>query len=169
MWKSHTGIVADEIYNNLGDTDLLLDNQKGCYRNSIGTKNLWLIDKVVVKNFTRRMVGLSMVWIDYQKVYVWYTIHGLGNPWKCVDSWKTSYLLFKSMESWKTIFTSGNEKLARVNIPNLTGIYSISLFVCDWSNLLKPYTTKSKRRIPIWKWPAEKDKSSSLHGSLENL
>ena len=69
MWKSHTGIVADEIYNNLGDTDLLLDNQKGCYRNSIGTKNLWLIDKVVVKNFTRRMVGLSMVWIDYQKVY----------------------------------------------------------------------------------------------------
>ena len=64
MWKLHTGIVADD----LGETDLLLKDQKGCCRNSTGTKDLWLIDKVVMKNCSR-MARFSMVWIDYQKAY----------------------------------------------------------------------------------------------------
>lgn len=56
MWKLHTDIVADD----LGEIDLLLKDQKGCCRNSIGTKDLWLIDKVIMKNCSR-MARFSMV------------------------------------------------------------------------------------------------------------
>ena len=37
MWKLLTGFVADEIYNDLEGNDLLLEEQKGCRRNSGGT------------------------------------------------------------------------------------------------------------------------------------
>ena len=57
--KLHTSIVADEIYNHLGETDLLPEDQKICYKNSVGTKDQWLTDKAVLKNC--RMVGLRMV------------------------------------------------------------------------------------------------------------
>ena len=64
--KLITGIVADEIYNHLEENDLLPEEQKGCHRNSGGTKDQLLTDKAVMKNCRRRKVGLSMVWIDYR-------------------------------------------------------------------------------------------------------
>ena len=39
MWKLLTGIVADEIYNHLEEEDLVLEEQKGCRRNTRGTKD----------------------------------------------------------------------------------------------------------------------------------
>ena len=39
MWKLLTGIVADEIYNHLEEDDLVLEEQKGCRRNTRGTKD----------------------------------------------------------------------------------------------------------------------------------
>ena len=65
MWKLLTGIIADEIYNHLQDNNLLPKEQKGCRRNSRGTKDQLLTDKEVMKNCRRRKVGLSLVWIDY--------------------------------------------------------------------------------------------------------
>ena len=65
MWKLLIVIVADEIYNFLEKTDLLQEVQKGCQRNSLGTKNQLLTDKAVMKKCRRRKVGLSMFWIDY--------------------------------------------------------------------------------------------------------
>ena len=56
MWKLLTGIVADEIYNHLEENNLLLEEQKGCRRNSRGTKDKLLIDKAVMKNCWRRKV-----------------------------------------------------------------------------------------------------------------
>ena len=69
MWKLITGIAADEIYNHLEENDLLPEEQKGCRRNSRGTKDQLLIDNAVMKNCRRRKVGLNMVWIDYRKAY----------------------------------------------------------------------------------------------------
>ena len=68
-WKLLTGIVADQIYNYLEENDLLPEGQKDCPRNSRGTKGWLLIDKASMKNFRRRKVGLSMVWIDYGKAF----------------------------------------------------------------------------------------------------
>ena len=63
-----TGIVTDEIYNQLEENDLLPEEQKGCRGNSRGTKYQLLISKAVMEN-CRRKDGLSMMWIDYQKAY----------------------------------------------------------------------------------------------------
>ena len=67
------------------------EEQDGCCRNSRGKKDWSLTDKAVMKNSSKRKVGLSMVWIDYQKAYdmdSW--IHGLlvdqtihGEVWSC--------------------------------------------------------------------------------------
>ena len=65
MWKLLADIVTDEIYNNLQQNDILREEQKGCRRNSRGTKDQLLIDKAVIKNCRIKNVGLSMVWIDY--------------------------------------------------------------------------------------------------------
>ena len=70
MWKLITGIATDEIYNHLEENDLLPEEQKGCRRNSRGTKNHLLIDKAVMNNCRRRKIGLSMVWINYREVYM---------------------------------------------------------------------------------------------------
>ena len=69
MKKLITGIAADEIYNHLEENDLLPEEQKGCRRNSTGTKNHLLIDKAVMNNCRRRKTGLSMVWINYREAY----------------------------------------------------------------------------------------------------
>jgi len=47
---------------------LLPDGQKGCRRNTRGTKDQLLIDKMVLKN-SRRHTSPNMAWIDYKKVY----------------------------------------------------------------------------------------------------
>ena len=69
MWKLFTGIMSDEIYKHLETNKALPEEQKGCRRNSRGTKDQLLIDKMVMKNCRKRQVGLSMVWIDYRKAY----------------------------------------------------------------------------------------------------
>ena len=69
MWKLLTGIVAYEIYNHLEENDILLEEQKGCRRNSRGLKDQLLIDKAVMKTCRRIKVRLSMMWIDYRKAY----------------------------------------------------------------------------------------------------
>ena len=63
--KLLTDIVADRIYQHLGDNYLLLQEQKGCCRKNTGNKNHLLICEAVMKNCRRKKVGLSMVWIDY--------------------------------------------------------------------------------------------------------
>ena len=39
MWKLFTGIMGDELYKHLEEENLLPDEQKGCRRNSRGTKD----------------------------------------------------------------------------------------------------------------------------------
>ena len=50
MWKLFTGIMGDELYKHLEEENLLPDEQKGCRRNSRGTKDQLLIDKMVIRN-----------------------------------------------------------------------------------------------------------------------
>ena len=53
MWKLLTGIFAEKIYNHLAENDLLPNEQKGCRKNSRGTKDQLLIDKAISKNCRR--------------------------------------------------------------------------------------------------------------------
>ena len=117
VWELITGIVADEIYNHLEENYLLPEEQKGCLRHSRGTKDQLLIHKTVMKNCRRRKVGLSMVCIVYRKSYDMVPHSWIKKSMEmCEVADNISYLLSKSMESWQTIFMSGNEEFARVNI-----------------------------------------------------
>ena len=69
MWKLLTGIFADKIYDHLVDKDLLPDEQKGCRKNSRGTKDQLLIDKVITKDAWSKGRCLNMAWVDYKKAY----------------------------------------------------------------------------------------------------
>ena len=47
------------------------------------TKDQFLIDKVIMKNYRRKLTNLSMAWTDYRKAYDMVPIHGF---WK-VQEW----------------------------------------------------------------------------------
>ena len=110
MWKLLTDIVADEIYNHLEENDLLVEEQKGCRRNSRGTKYHLLTDKAVMKHCRRRKVGLRKAYDMVPHSWIKKSME------MCGVADKISHLLSKSMESWQTILLTGNEEIAKINI-----------------------------------------------------
>ena len=64
MWKLSTEVIAEDMYNYLEQEKLLSEEQKGCRRGSRGTKDQFLIDKTVLKDYKKRHNNLSMAWID---------------------------------------------------------------------------------------------------------
>ena len=71
MWKLLTSIFSEAMFGHLNCQELLPNEQKGCRKNSRGTKDQLLIDKAILKNFQRRLTNLYMAWIDYRKAYSW--------------------------------------------------------------------------------------------------
>ena len=69
MWKLLTGILSEEIYSHLAEKNLLPTEQKGCRKESRGTKDQLLIDRMIIQNCKRRQTGLAMAWIDYKKAF----------------------------------------------------------------------------------------------------
>ena len=69
MWKLLTGIISEGMYKHLDEGKVLPDDQKGCRRQKPGTKDLLIIDKIVIQNCRRRLTNLAMGWIDYKKAY----------------------------------------------------------------------------------------------------
>ena len=117
MWKLLTGVTSDEIYEHLESKRLLPSEQKGCRRNSRGTKDQLLIDKMIIRNCKRRLTGLGMAWIDFRKAFdmvphTWIT--------KCMTMFgvadNMTNLLENSMEQWNTELISGGGSLGHVEI-----------------------------------------------------
>ena len=53
----------------LEEEKILPEEQKGCKRNSRGTKDQVFLDKAVLRDRKRRSTNLAMAWIDYRKAY----------------------------------------------------------------------------------------------------
>ena len=117
MWKLLTGIFAEEIYDHLHTNSLLPDEQKGCRKQSRGTKDQLLIDREVLKEARRKQRCLSMAWIDYKKAY-----DMVPHSWILETLTLTRVaenirdLLERSMSNWKTILTSNGQELGEVGI-----------------------------------------------------
>ena len=117
MWKLLTAIISNEMYEYLEENELLPEEQKGCRRNSRGTKDQLLIDKMIMKNCKRRHTGLGMAWIDYKKAY-----DMIPHSWikKCMDMFGVAdniqKVIGKSMETWRTNLTANGEDLGEVKI-----------------------------------------------------
>ena len=103
--------MADTIYEHLERKSLLPEEQKGCRRNSRGTKDQLLIDKVILKNCRRRKTGLEMAWVDYKKAY-----DMVPHSWiiECMNMFgiakNLTGVVQNSMKQWKTELTAGIKK-----------------------------------------------------------
>ena len=117
MWKLLTGIFAEKIYAHLDGNNLLPDEQKGCRKQSRGTKDQLLIDKMILKDAKKGRKKLSMAWIDYKKAY-----DMVPHSWllEVVDmmgvAGNIGGLLRSSMANWKTELMGGGDVLGTVDI-----------------------------------------------------
>ena len=64
-----TGIIADSMYEFFAENDALSVEEKGCRRESRGTNDYLLIDKMVLADCKRKHKNLAMAWVDYKKAH----------------------------------------------------------------------------------------------------
>ena len=64
-----TGIIDDSMYEFFAENDALPVEEKGCRRESRGTNDYLLIDKMVLADCKRKHKNLAMAWVDYKKAH----------------------------------------------------------------------------------------------------
>ena len=125
-YKLLTGIIADSIYEHLDRGNFLEEEQKGCIRNRMGTKDQLLINKTVLEHARRSQRNLSMAWIDYKKAF-----DSVPHSWilRCMELYKVDESLIKffstQMTTWKTDMTLRHNK-GEITLPDVKikrGIY----------------------------------------------
>ena len=117
MWKLMTRIIANSVYEYLEMYNLLPVEQKGCRRNSRGTKDQLLIDKRLLNDCKKRHTNLGRAWIDYKKAYDMIPHSWLLKSLGLVQvSENIVEFIRKSMKNWNINLTSCGEYLANVNI-----------------------------------------------------
>ncbi|XP_063611810.1 uncharacterized protein LOC134785404 [Penaeus indicus] len=115
MWRLLTGIVAEEMYQYLEQSNILPDEQKGWRRRSRGTKDQLLIDRTILRDCKKRLTNLSISWIDYRKAY-----DLVPQSWisECMEMFgiaeNVRNFLGRSMKQWKVSLTSNGEDLGEV-------------------------------------------------------
>ena len=131
LWKLPMAVLSEELYMNLQSKCLLPNEQKGCRRNSTGTKDKLLIDKMIIRNCKRRLTGLGMAWIDFKKAF-----DMVPHSWlvKCLDLFGAANslmaLLEQSRGSWCTELTADGQVLGEVDIQR--GIFPIAVRSHTW-------------------------------------
>ena len=60
-------MISEDLYEFLDTKNVLPDEQKGCRKNSQGTKDQLYIDKMVLREVKYRKKNIAMGWIDYKK------------------------------------------------------------------------------------------------------
>ena len=125
-YKLLTGLVADAIYMHLERGNYLEEEQKGCIRNRLGTKDQLLINKTILEDAKRRQRNLSMAWIDYQKAF-----DSVPHSWinRCLELYNVEEdirtFLKNQMNKWSTTITLNHEN-GDTRIPDVKiqrGIY----------------------------------------------
>ena len=118
-YKLLTGIIADSIYDHLNRGNFLEEEQKGCIRDRLGTKDQLLINKTILEDCRRRQRNLSMAWIDYRKAF-----DSVPHSWisRCLELYKVDAtlreFLTNQMSNWKTDITL-NHSGGEIHIPDV--------------------------------------------------
>ena len=117
MWKTLTAVMAGKLYDHLEDQGIIGDEQKGCRRNTRGTKDHLLLDKAVLRDCRSRKTNLALGWIDYQKAYdlvphswILETMNITGMAQNVIR------LIRMTMGSWNTRLEYSGEHLTNVDI-----------------------------------------------------
>ena len=117
MWKLLTGMIADNLYGYLEREKNLPDEQKGCRRESRGTKDQLLIDKAILKDCRKRHTNLARAWIDYRKAYDIVPHSWISESLKMFGvAENVKKFLEDSMSKWKLELSSSGEILGDVQV-----------------------------------------------------
>ena len=125
-YKLLTGLIADAIYSHLDFGNYLEEEQKGCIRKRLGTKDQLLINKTILEDAKRRQRNLSMAWIDYQKAF-----DSVPHSWinRCLELYNIDETLRNflktQMTKWETDISLSHLN-GEINIPKVKiqrGIY----------------------------------------------
>ena len=118
-YKLLTGLIADAIYSHLDQGEYLENEQKGCIRKKLGTKDQLLINKTILEDAKRRQRNLSMAWIDYQKAF-----DSVPHSWinRCLELYKIEdglrTFLRDQMTRWQTSITLSHSN-GDITIPDV--------------------------------------------------
>jgi len=110
------------VYKHLNVANWLPPEQKGCRKNSWGTKDHLLVDKLVIDMAKCKKRNLHMAWIDYSKAY-----DSVSHSWilECLKLYNVHpqicELLDNAMQSWKIQLFCSNNYYGEVSIQD--GIY----------------------------------------------
>ena len=105
------------MYCFMENENLILEEQKGCRRESRGTKDQLLIDKTILKDCRKRRTNLAMAWIHYRKAYDF-----VPHSWilECLDllgiADNVRSFLEKIMKKWKLLLTANGLELCEVDV-----------------------------------------------------
>ena len=117
MWKLLTSALAEKVYAHLSEKKVLPDEQKGCRKDSRGTKDQLLIDKQILKHCKKHQRSLAMGWIDYKKAYDMVPHRWMIEAMKMVGIADNIVNLFENNKgTWRTELIACNESLGEVDI-----------------------------------------------------
>ena len=118
-YKLLTGMEADDIYKHLERNKALENQQKGCRRSCLGTKDQLLINKAIMDDCRKRSRQLSMAWIDYKKAY-----DNVPHDWilKCLELYKIDQRIInltkKQMKNWNVNINLKHNN-GTINLPDV--------------------------------------------------
>jgi hypothetical protein len=122
LWKIFSGIISDKIYSHLISSNLFPNEQKGCRKKVLGTKDQLLINKAIMENARQKQRNLSTCWRDYKKAY-----DSVSHEWIIqvlklmkIDD-KIVSLLTATMCQYRTVLVHNNKEIGEVEIRK--GIY----------------------------------------------
>ena len=114
MWKALTRIIVEDLYQHLHQSLLLPDEQKGCRKESRGTKDQLVIGRAILRDCKQRKPNLAIAWIGYKIAY-----DSVPHSWtlKTLDlegvADNIKQLIRESTESWKTQLTACGKDLRK--------------------------------------------------------
>ena len=71
MWKLLTSVLTEKVYAHLSEKKMLPDEQKGCRKDSRGTKDQLLIDKQILKHCKKQGVVLQWDGLITKRPMTW--------------------------------------------------------------------------------------------------
>ena len=118
-YKLFTGLLADSIHEHLSSGGFLEEEQAGCKRRCLGTKDQLLINKTILEDCRKRKRNLSMAWIDYRKAY-----DSVPHSWiiQCLELYKIHPVIREIMaahiQMWQTTISLSHNK-GKITIPDV--------------------------------------------------
>ena len=132
MWKLLTGMLSEQLYEHVNTNDMLPSEQKGCRKETRGTKGQLLIDRMVLKNSKRRHTTLAMAYVDYKNAYDMISHSWILKNLQLVGAADNIMnVLEKRMTKWKVQLNAGDKVIGDVKVKR--GIFqgdSVSPLLC---------------------------------------